>query len=95
MPLLYAFPGPPFTMHCLFPATKYLQSGLSLQIFPAVFTCTLLDAEGLERRVSEVAVLVVNKLPIGTELPGSVHGHGQNDHQEQLHQPEFHFLRLI
>jgi hypothetical protein len=50
----------------------------------ANFGRTVLDAEGRERGIIEVAVMVVKDLSVVTTRP-RVHGHGQNDDQEEVH----------
>ena len=87
-------PGPPFNQHWLSLATKYLGVRTVDANSAAQFGRTVSDADGRERRIIEVAVLVVQDYSVVTTLP-RVHGHGQNGHQDELHRPGFHFLQLI
>jgi hypothetical protein len=51
----------------------------------ALFGSARFGGDGREPRFMEVAVIVPTDQSVGTGLPVSVHGHGQNDDKEELH----------
>jgi hypothetical protein len=53
--------------------------------YTAIFRKAWSGVDARERRTIKVAVIVPFDLSVVSELPVSVHGHAQNDDQEEFH----------